>query len=97
MRASSQEAAANQVIERIELPSARPHSVQEDVRILDDFESRIDAPYFAWIVHRTREGRAELSMGGTPGDDLGAERTRVVESDLEVRASCVGGLCLRKE
>jgi len=58
MRASTQAAAADQKIQGIQLPSARSHRVQEDVRILDGFEPRIDAPYFARTVYRPREGRA---------------------------------------
>src|ERR1700723_759626 len=97
MRASAEAAAADEMVQGIELPSARAHRVQEDVRVLEDFEPRIDAPYFARIVHRPREGRAELSMRGTPGDDPGAARPRVVERDFDVRAFSVGRLRLRTE
>ena len=88
---------ANKTIQCIELPRARSHRVQEDVRILGDLEPRIDAPQLARIVHRPGEGRAELSMRGTPRDDPGAEWTRVVERNFEVRAPRRRRLRLRAE
>src|SRR5258708_24580415 len=95
MRASAKAAAADQMVQGIELPRARPHRVQEDVRILDHFELRIDAAEFARNVYRPRECGAELSIRGTPGDDPCAERTCVVDRDFVVLASRVGLLPLR--
>src|ERR1700719_2009040 len=97
MRASAEAAAANQVIQRVELPRAGPHRVQEDVGILDHLEPWIDASQLARIVHGPLERRAELTMRRTVRDDPGAERTRVVERDFEVRTSSVGRLRLRAE
>src|SRR5258707_13262360 len=97
MRASAKAAAADEVIQRIQLTRAGAHGVEEDVRILDDLEPRIEASQLAWIVHRPGEGRAELAMRRAPGDDPGAEGTCVVECDLNVRASSIGGVGLRAE
>ena len=90
-------AAADKVIQGIQLPGARSHCVQEDVGILDDLEPRIDAPQLARIVHRPGESRAELTMRRAPSDDPGAEWTRVVERNFDVRAARIGSDRLRTE
>lgn len=97
MRASAEAAATDKVIQGLKLPRARPHRVQEDVGILDDLKPRIDAPQLARIMHRPGEGRAELTMRRAPSDDPGAEGTRVVERNFDVRAARVGGVRLRTE
>src|SRR5260370_2436669 len=97
MRASAEAAAADQVVQRVELPRAGSHRVQEDVGILDHLEPRIDASQLARIVHGPLESRAELAMRRAVRDDPGAERTRVIKRDFEVRASSVGRLRLRTQ
>src|ERR1700723_3889139 len=97
MRASAEAAAADEVIQGIQLPRARSHRVQEDVGILDDLEPRIDAPQLARIVPRPGDSTAELTISRAPSGHPGAEGSRLVERNFDVRAASIGGFRLRAE